>query len=801
MSTTAGGVLLSHAALCPPPLFIRKKTRRATFRRSIFRKSTHSQNSYQYAFGPLDDIIDEIKSDIWESPPDYNSDPSINDWASVLNAPSTWIVTPLPVSRIPSDRPLTIRKNRTSRSSTSGSSMGDLMAYSRKNSHDERTNNTVGSPYSTDTIPWPLLDTTKSHEFTHPPNLPNSTVGTEYLTAQQALENVMHDAEARAEATNRRPSRLRLFTNGFPRLRRTGTGETSNSTEAAPNNLSPVATLSPTAYVETEINMVVKDPSEEAVEAYMRKHARNGTKFGSVMKLITRQLPSPIEDHLDTSDDHSSPRTSIIPTTLRAAVRIFPETKLLADEYQEFSVAVDVEGVLHNRKSLPDTTLDVIFVVDNGYYVTKECLDRALDAVNGALYYLGRGDRTALYTTHCTHHAVTGNRPDLHYPLRPFSADSEEIFRNLTSGIAVCGTQVWKPPRPNPSMAEVILGIARSLENQNLKPGRTHVILLSSGAHILHGISRYFPDLCIHHINPATLPCHRDMTLQDNICTYPCCRNVFISNWTSYQSVTGCMKRIIKNARAEKPVGELTNVSIDVRTRHGCELIESCGSKDIPNLRLGQVHTLLVRIRITRAETQGVDLDTDNPVLSSSLDIKGLRQDLKNSIATGAIKVHLFDVQTLHRNSLHAVDCWNYTETPLVVIREMGGLAPPLDTSMEVYKRQYFQKLVQLKTKEAKAEAQNLLSQLDGANGQAKKYIQHITKEIDCHQAIQDYEQSYRQKLPLCPGPITVESAPHDWLMDESNRKKSKRKGVAVVKKGEEMQGLIDGINGLERLG
>lgn len=94
--------------------------------------------------------------------------------------------------------------------------------------------------------------------------------------------------------------------------------------------------------------------------------AHSGTKFGSVMKLITRRLPSPAEDHHDISDGHALTKISMIPTTLRAAVRVIPETKILTEDVQEFSIAVDVEGVLHNRQPLPDTTIDVVFVVDNG---------------------------------------------------------------------------------------------------------------------------------------------------------------------------------------------------------------------------------------------------------------------------------------------------------------------------------------------------------------------------------------------------------------------------------------------------
>lgn len=64
IATTSGSVLPPHDHLCPSPLHIHKKQRKATFRRRIFRKSTHSDISDQYVFGPLDDIIDEIKSDI-----------------------------------------------------------------------------------------------------------------------------------------------------------------------------------------------------------------------------------------------------------------------------------------------------------------------------------------------------------------------------------------------------------------------------------------------------------------------------------------------------------------------------------------------------------------------------------------------------------------------------------------------------------------------------------------------------------------------------------------------------------------
>ncbi|KAF1941308.1 hypothetical protein EJ02DRAFT_423145 [Clathrospora elynae] len=800
ITTTPGGGMFSRAALSPPPLLIQKKTRRATFRRRILRKPTPSQDSDQYVFGPLDDIIDVIKSDIWESPPDYSFDSSILDWTSPLKAPPTWTVTPLPVSRAPSDHPLTIRKSRNSRSSASGSSFGDLMAYSRSNSQDEPMNGgQVGSPPTTALSPWPLFDTT-SCDPAPAPDSSGFTIGAEYSTAQQALENVIYSAGGRSEVPKRRASRLRIFTNGFPRLRRTGTGDTSGSTGDTSETPSPAAAASLATQDETAESLEVNEPSDEAVEAYIRKNARNVSKFGSIMERIAKRLPPPAEFEREASNAHISSATTELPTTLRAAVRVFPEVKILTKDVQEFSVAVDIEGVLHNRKPLPDTSIDVIFVVDNGYYVTDACLDKALDAVNGALYHLGRGDRLALYTTHCTHHAVTGNRPDMHYPIRPFCTDTEETFRELTSRIAQFGTQVWDPPRPNPSMTAVILGIAKSTASEHLKPGRTHVVVLSPAAHVLHDVSTHFPDLYIHRINPATLPYRRDPEIQDTVCSDSCCKNVFASNWSKYQSIPGRIKRILKNARSERPVGALTTLSLDIRTRPGCELIKTYGSKDVPYLYEGQLHTFFVRVRVTKAATQHVDLESRNPVLNSSLGVKDLRQELQNAVALQAMKVHLFDVQVYHQNSLHTVDSWNYTETPLIVIRKLGGLAPPLNTSLEVFKRQYFYKLTQVTTEAAKAEGQNILTALADNNEQARRLIERMVKEIECHRVIEEYEQQYRQKLPLCPGPIQIEASDHEWLVDLWNRKKIKRKGVAVVKE-EDITGLTNGINRMERLG
>jgi hypothetical protein len=141
------------------------------------------------------------------------------------------------------------------------------------------------------------------------------------------------------------------------------------------------AALSP--HYETE-RPVVKHPDDEAVKAYLRRNAcksvhtntglvqqplrsSSAAQLTSLMEGIANRMPPPTDFDHDPSEAHVSDSTSLLPTTLRPAIRLFPQVKLLTDEFQEISVAVDIEGVLYNRTPLPNTAMDVIFVVDNKY--------------------------------------------------------------------------------------------------------------------------------------------------------------------------------------------------------------------------------------------------------------------------------------------------------------------------------------------------------------------------------------------------------------------------------------------------
>lgn len=257
--------LLSQAAFYPPPLHIHKKLRRATLRKHIFRKSIHYKPKESSVYGPLDDIIEEIRSNIWELPHDYSCTAPFLDWSASLELPDTWALTPMPISRLPNNRPLTIRKNRESRSSTSSSNMGGTAHPFRNDMREDAFNGGSVTLPATDTAPWPLLDASESYDITQQ----SSLLDVNTPASPEAFDGTLQSMGDHKLPSKRRPSVLRLLT-GLSRLRRTDTGETSVSGGDMSEPLSPTSFET---YKEHDVDGASREPSEDAVESYVRKHA------------------------------------------------------------------------------------------------------------------------------------------------------------------------------------------------------------------------------------------------------------------------------------------------------------------------------------------------------------------------------------------------------------------------------------------------------------------------------------------------------------------------------------------------
>lgn len=140
--------------------------------------------------------------------------------------------------------------------------MGDQMNFSRTSSHDNAFNGgPVGAAASTGTTPWPLFDAAVLCETAH---ASNALVTAEHTYQIEATEDLAQNADDSAVPTKRRPSVLRLFT-GLSRLRRSDTGDASDLT--SPTRLE--------AHTEDDVGEdSPPEPSEDVVEAYIRRHAR-----------------------------------------------------------------------------------------------------------------------------------------------------------------------------------------------------------------------------------------------------------------------------------------------------------------------------------------------------------------------------------------------------------------------------------------------------------------------------------------------------------------------------------------------
>jgi hypothetical protein len=252
------------------------------------------------------------------------------------------------------------------------------MAYSRNSSQDEYADRAPGrSSHTTSPTPWPLPDATLT-EVSCAPRLPGPAKGPDRVSAQQALEGVIRNDEVRNEPPKRRmSSRLRLFTNSLPLLRRQGTGDTNVSPRNVSDTPSSTVNTTITAPDDTSENV-----NEDTVMAYLAKNSRkfvksrsdaqmilnslSGEKIKSFINRFTKHIPPPTDYDREVADAYVSGSPLALPTTLRAAIRLFPDVKVLTKDLQEVTVAIDIEGVLHNRKPLPETAIDVVFVVDNG---------------------------------------------------------------------------------------------------------------------------------------------------------------------------------------------------------------------------------------------------------------------------------------------------------------------------------------------------------------------------------------------------------------------------------------------------
>jgi hypothetical protein len=331
-------------------------------------------------------------------------------------------------------------------------------------------------------------------------------------------------------------------------------------------------------------------------------------------------------------------------------------------------------------------------------------------------------------------------------------------------------------------MSEVLISITKSLEARDFREKRTHIMLLSPAMRELHDVSKLYPSVHVHQINPAILPFNGVNNAEELMCMDMCCRNITYYNHAHFQSSSDRVRQLLRHARSEKPTGMICNVHVDLRRRPGCEVLRCEGSPDIPQLRLGQVHSLFAEVRVIRSITKEMDLESNDPVRDSTLAANNLMQDLKNAIVLGASKVHILSVQLLHQNSMLPSTHWTFTESPLLVLKELGRLSLPTDRALELYKRRFFSSFTRLPA-DSRTERviEHLISMVKPELTDAcMKILVQMGKEVDSHRDIVQYEKTRRAHLPSCTGPVPAPYA-HQFLLDKWETRKKKRMGHYVA--------------------
>jgi hypothetical protein len=92
----------------------------------------------------------------------------------------------------------------------------------------------------------------------------------------------------------------------------------------------------------------------------------SGSKIESVITRAAERLPCSFEQRRDYEETDAQGDYESVPSTLKAAIRVLPETKLLQTfKHQEFWVGVEVVGVMHNRHDFANSSIDFVFVIDN----------------------------------------------------------------------------------------------------------------------------------------------------------------------------------------------------------------------------------------------------------------------------------------------------------------------------------------------------------------------------------------------------------------------------------------------------
>ncbi|ORY12820.1 hypothetical protein BCR34DRAFT_586904 [Clohesyomyces aquaticus] len=314
---------------------------------------------------------------------------------------------------------------------------------------------------------------------------------------------------------------------------------------------------------------------------------------GSSISILTTGLETQVKKFkLQLREKKPAPSEAAhLPVTTSLDVRLFPEAWLLQSSggTVSFRFSIAVEATLHNPRLLSPNGIDLVFVIDNAYYAPEPSFLRAKTAILAALDHLNQNDRIAVYTTHKT----TPQAKEIFLPneLCPLQSLKRPNLREKIAEL-----QFHERQRPEGTLHRALVTLAKSFrQTTNPDPrngqrdgaNRAHVVILSSGDIAVDKLSKAFPQLGFHHLNPGLRKSHKNKPRAGNVTPSP-------------NDLEESIATLIENSRREDPIDELLDVNISLLPRRGCRVEVEGGASltSIPRIRVGDVHVLFATIRV-----------------------------------------------------------------------------------------------------------------------------------------------------------------------------------------------------------
>lgn len=154
----------------------------------------------------------------------------------------------------------------------------------------------------------------------------------------------------------------------------------------------------------------------------------------------------------------------------------------------------------------------------------------------------------------------------------------------------------------NPSMEQLVRAALEMLHQRN--PAKTHVFVLSPRYTDFRKLVEEDQDIQVHQVNPV----ESAYRVAGTSC--PSYERATTTNFEAYVSLLKHVKQLIGYTRYEKPLGQVSDIVVEIVPQPGCTLLVPREPVRLSSLQLGQQRSLFVNINVDLKSVKSKDLCT-----------------------------------------------------------------------------------------------------------------------------------------------------------------------------------------------